>query len=387
MHKKKIVLASVLKPPDDVRMYEKLGKSLSEMYEVHLLGLQTTHSIVEDDVVKFYPIFQKDKNARISASWKFLKKVVEIKPDALIVCTIELLPIALWYCFLHPCMLIYDVQENYVYNVLYQNIYRKSLKYFLAIGIRMVEWISRLITTHYFLAEKTYQNELTFTRGKDTVLENKAVIPSHLLPTKQDFPKKINPKLFVYSGTISRVYGALDALNFLLKWRESDDKVCLLFIGRFAEKEVAEEILKNAILYPENIKLIGGNEWVSHAQILESLKKADLAILPYQPNRSTKDCIPTKLYECMAMGVPMLIRRNPLWEEICAPFHAAVFTNFNQNEVRQVMEKIQKTNFYPNGNAKMAFWESEKEKLLEVMRANQIQLHLNKKKKSKNYIL
>jgi hypothetical protein len=40
MKKQRIVLASVLKPVDDTRMFEKLGKSLSDNpnYEIFILG-------------------------------------------------------------------------------------------------------------------------------------------------------------------------------------------------------------------------------------------------------------------------------------------------------------------------------------------------------------
>jgi hypothetical protein len=363
---KKIALASVLKPPDDVRMYEKLGKTLSERYEVHLLGLRTTN-LTQDESVNFHPIFQKKKKwMRVFASITFLKKIRTLKPDFLIICAVELLPVAFFYCLFTSCKLMYDVQENYVYNVLYQDVYKKPFKYFLAAGIRLMEWGSRAMVKQYFLAEKTYQEEFSFTKGKHIILENKAVIPSYLNADNQIIIKNKIPKLIVYSGTISKVYGALDALNFVLKWRELDKEICLLFIGRFGEVEVAEKIQKYVSEYPENFRLIGGNEWVSHLQILETLKKADLAILPYQPNRSTKNCIPTKLYECLAMGVPMLIRQNSLWEEVCLPYQAAIFTQFNDYEVKEVINKYEKMHFYPNGIAKMALWENEKVKLLKV---------------------
>ena len=36
--KRRIVLASVLKPVNDPRMFEKMGQSLSAQYEVHIIG-------------------------------------------------------------------------------------------------------------------------------------------------------------------------------------------------------------------------------------------------------------------------------------------------------------------------------------------------------------
>ena len=39
--KRRIVLASVLKPVNDSRMFEKMGQSLAPYYEVHIMGTQS----------------------------------------------------------------------------------------------------------------------------------------------------------------------------------------------------------------------------------------------------------------------------------------------------------------------------------------------------------
>jgi hypothetical protein len=50
--KRRIVLASVLKPVNDPRMFEKMGQSLSQMYEVHIIG--DSGNIVHDNSQSFY---------------------------------------------------------------------------------------------------------------------------------------------------------------------------------------------------------------------------------------------------------------------------------------------------------------------------------------------
>ncbi|MCS6834007.1 MAG: hypothetical protein NZ521_10570, partial [Flammeovirgaceae bacterium] len=275
--KKKIVLASVLKPPDDVRMYEKLGKSLADNYEVHLFG-QTTDCLTSDEQVRFYPLFRREKWQRLKASWIFFRQLRKVNPEAIIVCTVELLPSALLYKILFRKKLFYDVQENYAYNFMYQHVYPFPTKYLMALVVRMLEWISRPLVNHYFLAEQTYAKEFSFSQGKHIILENKAIIPSEIVP--QPAPIQRLPTRFVYSGTISAVYGALDALDFILQLKEHIPSVQLLFIGRFAEKSVAERIKTAAQHHPTNVRIIGGDKWVSHRLILQVLSTADIAILP-----------------------------------------------------------------------------------------------------------
>ncbi len=51
--KRRIVLASVLKPVNDPRMFEKMGQSLSHHYEVHIIGTNIQYRIVLTIVLFF----------------------------------------------------------------------------------------------------------------------------------------------------------------------------------------------------------------------------------------------------------------------------------------------------------------------------------------------
>src|ERR671912_2763723 len=95
--KRRIVLASLLKPVDDTRMYEKLGSTLASVYEVYIIG-QPAKFMPAHDSIHFVPL---PASGRISAErllspWRLMRRVLTLRPDLLIVCTVELLPIALW---------------------------------------------------------------------------------------------------------------------------------------------------------------------------------------------------------------------------------------------------------------------------------------------------
>ena len=53
-----LVIASVLKPVDDVRMYKKFGKSLARTgkYAVNIVGFQT-QATLDDAAIRFHPLF------------------------------------------------------------------------------------------------------------------------------------------------------------------------------------------------------------------------------------------------------------------------------------------------------------------------------------------
>ena len=53
--KRRIVLASVLKPVNDPRMFEKMGQSLSRHYEVHIIGTKSKTDSSHDNII-FHPL-------------------------------------------------------------------------------------------------------------------------------------------------------------------------------------------------------------------------------------------------------------------------------------------------------------------------------------------
>ena len=358
----KIALAAVLKPIDDTRMFEKFAQSLCKSYAVHLIGFEAA---IPDQVpinIHFYPIFHfnRKSNQRWQASKAYLKTLKQIQPDVLIVHAIELLPAACWYSVQNNIPLCYDVRENYWRNIIYQDHYPSLLKYPLAFAVRLLEWSSRLIVKHYFLAERNYEHEFQFSKGKSTVLENKY----KPMALKGKVPNK--RLSFVYTGTISPIYGAQEAFVLMEKLVKSGLELTFTMIGKVAHQELGQWLSQQA----ERCSWFywkGAATPVPHSEIIQLLIQADFSLLPYQTNKSTENCIPTKLYECLALGVPMIVQHNPLWESICEPYQAAVFINYKKANIQELLVKLKESAFYPNGSVEEAKWEKETGVLLNVI--------------------
>ncbi|MEJ7661386.1 MAG: hypothetical protein WKG07_18200 [Hymenobacter sp.] len=56
-----------------------------------------------------------------------------------------------------------------------------------------------------------------------------------------------------------------------------------------------------------------GPNWCRTPRIVAEVGRAHLGLLPYQPHPSTARCRPTKLFEYLAHGLPVLVPANPLW--------------------------------------------------------------------------
>ena len=365
MNVKKIVVASTLKPINDTRMYEKIGISLGKdkSYEVHLVGYQS--NIPDNSSLIFHPLFafKRISLKRLLAPLKFLLLLLHIKPQLIIVCTYELLSVAVLYKALCKCKVIYDVQENYCSNIITTTTYPLLVRIPLALYVRAKELPSSPFIDYYLLAEKIYAKELGFTKGKSMVLENKYKGEVFTRAKKEND----SPTRLLYTGTIAEEYGVFEAIELAKNLHELEPNITLTIIG-YASKETTLTQLKKAIAGCYFISLKGGDRLIPHAEILEEIKLADFGLVCYRPNKNTENRIPTKLYEYLALQLPIIVQNNKLWVELCSAYQSARVIDFQNYDVISVLNQIKTSKSYPNGTDRSLLWESEEEKLIALIK-------------------
>ena len=346
-------------------MYEKFGISLSKFYQVIILGFGSAQPKVQANI-EFESLYKGDSKSynRFFALKNFYKKLLFHQPNIIIVHSPELLPVAGWYAISHKVKIIYDVRENYFNNIRYQANYSFFPKLTLSVAVRSVEHISKLFVSAYILAEKCYQEEFSFHKKKYQVIQNKFVAPEGL--NKFQKAKSQSDFKFIYTGTISGVYGIWEAIHFIEETNKIEISATLDIVGHVVSDKLLEE-LRLAIKDKYYIKLQSGNPLVSHHIVLEKLLEADFAILPYQPNKSTWGCIPTKMFECIALEIPMLVQKNKNWESLCEIYPAAHFIDFSNFDPQSVLDELKSKKFYKNKPNEEVLWKEEEKKLLALV--------------------
>src|SRR6476620_7546753 len=181
MKKRTVVIASILKPVDDTRMFEKFGVSLSDSgrYNVVIIGYPSIAKPVYPNIefIALNP-FPRLSLMRMLAPLQMLKKLYEVKHDILIVNTHELLVVALLNRILFGNRIVYDIRENYYRNILHTDAFPGWLRYLIATCVRAKEKITAPLFSWFFLAEKVYEKEVSFTGKRITILENKPRVSS-----------------------------------------------------------------------------------------------------------------------------------------------------------------------------------------------------------------
>lgn len=362
--KKRIAITSVLKPIDDPRNYKKIGISLAETnkYEVNIIGHACKNTPTHPKI-KFHPVFKFKRLSfkRIFVSWKIYKTLIKVKPDIIIVNTHELLLVTLLYQIIFGSKIVYDVQENYYQNIRQTQAFPPVLKQLVALYVRAKEWLASPFVDLFLLAEKCYLHELKFTVRNAEIIENKFV--------SKEFYSIQSPKShsfrFVYTGTIAEEYGIFDALHFIRALTQYVPNLHFTIAGYCHSPHTLKQLKKETRKHAY-INLIGDGELLPHNEILNVINESDFAVLPYRLNTYYSQRIPTKIYECLSLKTPMIVRDNPAWNSLFEEFDAFVITDF-RNVDKALVELIVQKKFYTKGDICLAHWESEDKRLVNAI--------------------
>jgi len=364
MKKQRIVLASVLKPVDDTRMFEKIGKSLSDNpnYEIFIIGYPSKQPPTDPTITFIpHPNFVRLSLQRVLIPLLTLKKLYQVKPDALLVNTHELLIVAVLCRIFFGTKIIYDVQENYWRNILWTDAFPPFIKHLLAMWVRGREILLSKFFHLFILAEKGFEKEIKFFKNKFIVLENKSMLPKGFHRTKPSGTIKL-----LFSGTISESTGVFEAINLANKLHQQDQSVSLHLIGSCSIARTLKAV-EQAIADKPFISLTGGDQLVPHQEIWNQISTSDFGIIFYPPSPHTENKFPTKLYEYLSAHLPMLIQNYPPWVALCKPYQAAIVVNFNAPiDAVDLLQKMKETNFYTTAPTDV-LWSSEEQKLHDAM--------------------
>ena len=363
----KIVIASVLKPLKDSRAYYKFGLSLRETnkYRVNIIGFSSKNEPQEGNI-SFHPLLEKGRKStkRMLAGFRFLLKLLAIRPKLVIITTYELLPFAVLAKKLMGFRLIYDIQENYVMNLDNNPSLSGFKKSLFAFFIGKTERLFMSAVDHFLLAEKSYLKEFTLP-GPSTVFENTYF--ENIKKTVKTNLSDISELRFLISGTITEVYGIKDALEWFLEILKTFPSAQLHIIGHCTLPDFGEKLRTLSDGHPE-IRLEIEEHPVAYQRILEAYKKADLILLPYQQTPSIRHKIPSKMYEAMALGKPMIYTPNAAWQKLTMEINAGFPLDFKDlNHASENLRTVLQNDFFISQMPASASWKFHEKRFLNLI--------------------
>ncbi|SFC69477.1 Glycosyltransferase involved in cell wall bisynthesis [Flexibacter flexilis DSM 6793] len=331
--KRRIVLASLLKPVNDTRMYEKFAVPIAQtnQYDVHVIGFEAKQAQAAENIT-FHTLFSGKRLSikRLGIGLKYFNLLLKLKPEVIIVSSPDLLLFTSVHKIIFGTKILYDVQENYFANIVYTPVYpawvRKPLGHF----VRFYETILSRTFDHFILAEQCYEQELSFISDRYTIIENKFLPPiPDWTPPPPRIPTKGNIKL-LYSGTIAEHYGIWEAIEIAKSFYEYDKSTKLTIIGYCAKESLWQE-LKKEISKHSFIILKGGNQLVPHQEILAEIKTHNIGLLTYQDISTHNNRVPTKYYEYLANNLSVLITQNKILLKLAKNNKLQILATYNTN--------------------------------------------------------
>ena len=345
---------------------------------VHVAGRGAAAADDTQVKIRLHPIFNGPRLSlgRLAAQWRYGQLLRQLKPDLVIVHAPELLPLTLlWQALGRGRKFLYDIRENYALNVSTQSVYQGLTRRGLAAGLRWVEARAARQAAGVILAEASYAAELPFLSelppARVVVLENKYQPQPGEQQRQQPLklPPLTEPLRLLYSGTISELNGVREAVAVAKQLRAAwPGGVRLTVIGFCQQPELLRQLELQAAAHADWLTLIGGAEPVPHAGIVAEIGRSHLGLLAYRPHASTARCRPTKLFEYLAHGLPVLAAPNPLWQELLDAHGAGMVVDFTQPvDGPELVARLRAHSFYPNGIPTDVLWAGEGKKLWHLL--------------------
>ena len=362
--KRRIVLTSILKPVDDTRMFEKMGVSLAQKgdFDVFIVAFPSSSKPVYEGIhfISLRP-FVRWGFSRLLARWQVFRKAWQLKPSILIFNTHELiLPAVILKVFM-DVKIIYDVRENYYRNILHSESFPWIIRLPVALLVRFKEKLFAPAIDHFFLAEKGYENELRFHRGGWSVIENKAAaIPERERPKKD--PEKIR---LLFSGTLAESTGVFQAIELAKKLRSLDHAIHLTLVGYAAMHRVRERLTEEVKANPW-ITLIGVDTLVPHPTVIEAIHNSDAGILSYPSSHHTSNSHPTKLFEYLNAGLPIILQDRWPWIERFAGCQPFIIYDSAKPDFPSLLKALKTQSFYSQ-KAQDVTWASEEPRFIAAL--------------------
>ena len=346
-----ILCSSLLKRADDIRMTQKIAASVVPLGQVHSSGSAGAGEL--------QPVQGVQLHTFVGSRWQLLlqtlKLALRLQPKVWLVHTPELLLPSLLLRLLGSTI-VYDVQENYRLNILATD-RPLLLRKLLASAVSAVERFSSLWVQQHFVAEKVYVQQLNW-------LKNPLYLPNTSLPiednTRHSFKASV-PVRACITGTLSQKFGALDVLPYLVELHRQQVVGSVVITGHVPEQEVEKLLSAFAGQHPW-VKLHISSAPLPHRQLLATLQEADICLMPYQLTESVQGCIPTKLYECLSLQLPMLLpAAAPDWLALAGDAAlAAAFTAADlPTEVARVKQQLSEHTFYATAPLANIYWRGE----------------------------
>lgn len=327
----RIAVISTVHETYDTRIFYKQIFSLKINYNVIYFS-PTSEKPKYDWIVSLYK--SRLKIGRILTHLSLIRKLPRFNADIYLLHDPELLPLGIVLkCFAKK--VVWDMHED-TYNDIKTKAYIKPLtRTVLAFIYKLVQTISYRLFDGFILAEDEYLSYFEESE-KICIVHNYPLLDqlSNYCGTLKE------PGTIVYIGSISVNRGIYQLLDLVVRLKKNIPNIKLALIGSFTDGNLEASVQQRVfgMNIEDNVKFYGFVKNVE-AYLIVAKCMIGLALLFPEPN-FTKS-LPTKMFEYMALGLPVVVSNFPLWENIVKNHQAGFAVDpFDITSASEVISKM-----------------------------------------------
>ena len=262
---------------------------------------------------------------------------------------------------------VYDVHEDLPRQVLTKYWLPAVTRQPVSWAVSVIEWLAARVFDAIVPAEPKIAER--FPPRKTTLVQNFPILDE--LVRTEDKPYQSRPPHFAYIGGITRIRGIhemITAISCTSGKQGQDARLCLA--GAFQPTSLRTEI--QSLAGWRRVEFLG---WADREQVAEILGRVRGGLVILHPTQKYLDAYPTKMFEYMSVGLPVIVSDFPLWRRIVD--NAGCGLLVNPLDPRAVAEAMQWLLDHPveaeamgrrgrEAVEKYYNWESEAEKLVSL---------------------
>jgi glycosyltransferase involved in cell wall biosynthesis len=354
----------------DPRIFYKISKSLLRAgYEVTVVGRHNRNETVEGVHIAAVPKVGGRLHRMTVTLWQIYRKALALDGDIYHFHDPELIPVAL-RLKLAGKHVVYDAHENLPGTVLYKDYLPKRMRGAVAWTAEHLERFASGRFSAVIGATPPIANRFRRVNPRSVVVHNFPV-PEEM---GRDHPLAWEHRapVVAYVGSISRERGIFELCQAMSRLQPATG--CRLALaGWFSPPALKEEISK--LPGARRVDCLGR---LSREQVAELLGRVRAGILALHPEPNFISSKPTKLFEYMWAGIPVVASDFPVWREIIEKAGCGLLVDpLKPNEIAEAIEYLlthpaaaEEMGLRGCATAKKLFnWESEEKTLLDLYRS------------------
>ena len=290
----------------DVRIFHKEAKSLAKAgYDVALIAQHGKDEVVDGIKIIAIPKPHNRFSRMLMTGIRILISAFKQKADIYHFHDPELIPVGVVLKLLGK-KVIYDVHENLPEQIMGKHYIPFWMRRPIAILVQFIEQIASTVFNYIFVA--TDSIEKNFDRHKSAItIRNFPILNSSKTHTINGDSNTHNHVL-IYTGGLTEERGITNVINSL---EYIDCDLELILLGEFETKVYGDKV--RSLKGFNKVRYLGKLDFI---EIDKYYNQANIGVVCLQPIGRYKISLPTKLFEYMEAGLPVIASDFPLWKKI-----------------------------------------------------------------------